>query len=74
MTSSTRSSQTGTDEVPATHLKYRPDFPDRFGGVEQARAFCQQFFAWYNDEHHHSGIAWHTPHIWTTRGCPGRPG
>jgi putative transposase len=43
-------------------LKYRPDFPDRFGSIEQARAFCQQFFAWYNDEHRHSGIAWHTPH------------
>lgn len=42
-------------------LKYRPDFPDRFGSYEDALAFCRRFFAWYNDEHRHSGIAWHTP-------------
>ena len=29
-------------------LKYRPEFPDRFGSIEDARAFCQKFFAWYN--------------------------
>jgi len=28
-------------------LKYRPGFPDRFGSIEDARAFCQDFFAWY---------------------------
>jgi putative transposase len=43
-------------------LKYRPDFPDRFGCIEDARAFCRGFFRWYNTEHRHSGIAWHTPH------------
>ena len=43
-------------------LKYRPDFPQRFGGLVQARAFCQRFFGWYNTQHRHSGIAWHTPH------------
>jgi putative transposase len=43
-------------------LKYRPDFPDRFGSIVEARAFCQRFFGWYNTEHRHSGIAWHTPH------------
>jgi len=37
-------------------LKYRPDFPERFDTIEQARAFCREFFPWYNDEHHHSGI------------------
>lgn len=37
-------------------LKYRPDFPDRFGSIQDARAFCQGFFAWYNCEHRHSGI------------------
>jgi putative transposase len=42
-------------------LKYRPDFPDRFGCIEDARAFCQRFFRWYNTEHYHSGIAWHHP-------------
>ena len=24
--------------------------------------FCQRFFRWYNTQHRHSGIAWHTPH------------
>jgi putative transposase len=42
-------------------LKYRPDFPDSFGSLEDARAFCQQFFSWYNTEHYHSGIGWHHP-------------
>jgi putative transposase len=43
-------------------LKYRPEFPKTFGSLPEARAFCQRFFAWYNTEHRHSGIAWHTPH------------
>jgi putative transposase len=42
-------------------MKYRPDFPNRFGSIEEARAFCQTFFAWYNTEHRHSGIAMLTP-------------
>ena len=42
-------------------LKYRPDFPDRFGCIQDSRAFCQQFFSWYNDEHRHSGLGLLTP-------------
>ncbi len=42
-------------------LKYMPEFPDRFGSQEHARQFCQRFFPWYNDEHRHSGIGYHTP-------------
>ncbi|MCP4643356.1 MAG: transposase, partial [bacterium] len=42
-------------------LKYRPDFPARFGSLQDARAFCKEFFTWYNTRHHHSGIAWLTP-------------
>src|SRR5476651_405605 len=42
-------------------LKYRPDFPDRFGSIEDARAHCQQFFRWYNHEHRHGGIGWMAP-------------
>jgi len=30
-------------------FKYRPDFPERFGSIEDARAHCQQFFQWYNN-------------------------
>jgi putative transposase len=37
-------------------LKYRPDFPDRFGCIEDARGFCRAFFPWYNNEHKHTGI------------------
>ena len=44
-------------------LKYRPEFPDRFGSPEDARAHGQGFFHWYNFEHHHSGIAMLTPHM-----------
>ncbi len=43
-------------------MKYRPEFPDRFGSIQDARAFCRLFFDWYNTQHHHSGIGLHTPH------------
>ena len=42
-------------------LKYRPDFPDCFGAIQDARAHCQVFFPWYNNDHRHSGIAFMTP-------------
>jgi len=42
-------------------LKYRPEFPKRFGSPEDARGFCRGFFRWYNEEHHHSGIGLMTP-------------
>src|ERR1700675_3468161 len=42
-------------------MKYRPEFPDRFGCIQDSRAFCQPFFAWYNDDHRHSGIGMMTP-------------
>jgi len=43
-------------------LKYRPEFPDRFGCLQHARRFCGPFFGWYNTEHRHSGLAMLTPH------------
>jgi putative transposase len=42
-------------------LKYCPSFPERFGSAEDARAFCREFFPWYNGEHRHSGIGLLTP-------------
>jgi len=42
-------------------LKYRPGFPNRFDSIIHARAFCRDFFGWYNHEHRHSGIALMTP-------------
>jgi putative transposase len=43
-------------------LKYRPDFPARFGAYEDAEAFCQRFFPWYNTEHRHGALGLMTPH------------
>ena len=43
-------------------LKYRPDFPDRFGSIEHGRSHCGVFFSWYNTEHHHVGLGLFTPH------------
>jgi putative transposase len=43
-------------------LKYRPDFPERFGSLEHGRSFCGDFFPWYNTAHHHVGLGLFTPH------------
>jgi putative transposase len=42
-------------------MKYRPEFPTRFGGLHDARAHCVDFFPWYNNEHHHGGLGMLTP-------------
>ena len=42
-------------------MKYRPEFPARFGSFQDAHAFCGRFFRWYNHQHRHSGIGFHTP-------------
>ena len=42
-------------------MKYRPDYPDRFGSIQDARTWARPFFHWYNHEHHHSGLALLTP-------------
>jgi putative transposase len=42
-------------------LKYMPGFPARFASLDDARAFLRRFFAWYNDEHRHTGLNLHTP-------------
>jgi len=42
-------------------LKYQPEFPKNFGCIEDAKAFCRRFFAWYNQEHHHVGLGLMTP-------------
>jgi len=44
-------------------LKYCPQFPDRFGSIEDGRAFGQAFFRWYNQEHRHSGLGFLTPAV-----------
>ena len=42
-------------------MKYRPEFPKRFGCYEDALSFCREFIGWYNEEHYHSGIGMLTP-------------
>jgi putative transposase len=42
-------------------MKYQPDYPERFGSPLHARGWAQEFFGWYNEHHHHSGIALFTP-------------
>ena len=44
-------------------LKYCPEFPDRFGSLQDARSFSDSFFSWYNKEHRYSGIAMLTPEM-----------
>ncbi len=44
-------------------MKYRPDFPKRFGCIQDARSFCRGFFPWYNTEHYHSGLGLLTPEM-----------
>lgn len=42
-------------------MKYRPDYPDRFGSPADARAWAREFFPWYNDEHYHTALGLLTP-------------
>lgn len=42
-------------------LKYRPEFPHRFGSLEDALLYCREFFHWYNHDHYHSGLGLLTP-------------
>ncbi|MCP5035040.1 MAG: IS3 family transposase [Actinomycetia bacterium] len=42
-------------------VKYRPDYPERFGDIAQARTWMRKFVVWYNTEHYHSGIGYLHP-------------
>jgi putative transposase len=44
-------------------LKYCPQFPERFGSIEDGRAFGQVFFPWYNQDHRHSGLGFLPPAV-----------
>jgi putative transposase len=43
-------------------LKYHPEFPERFGSLQDTRSFLLDFFLWYNAMHHHSALGWLTPY------------
>ena len=40
---------------------YRPEMPERFGSLEDARTFFAALLDWYNERHYHTGIALLTP-------------
>lgn len=42
-------------------MKYRPTYPERFGSIQDARAWARSFFRWYNHDHHHSALGLMTP-------------
>jgi len=42
-------------------LKYRPDFPAKFGSIQDARSFTRDFVGWYNEEHRHSALGFLSP-------------
>ena len=42
-------------------LKTQPCYPKYFNDLNHARQWCGEFFDWYNDEHHHSGLNGHIP-------------
>jgi putative transposase len=44
-------------------MKYRPDYPDRFPDMDQARAWAVPFFDWYNNQHRHSSLGLMTPEM-----------
>ncbi len=44
-------------------LKYRPDYPERFGCLMDARTWAHDFFDWYNQSHHHTGLGLLTPAV-----------
>ena len=44
-------------------MKYRPDYPERFGSIQDARNWARAFFRWYNNDHHHSALGLMTPTV-----------
>ena len=42
-------------------FKSRASYPEYFGNLDEARAFCVRFVEWYNTSHRHSRLDWLTP-------------
>ena len=42
-------------------MKHRPNYPGHFETIQQAREWLEEYVLWFNTEHHHSALAWHTP-------------
>lgn len=41
--------------------KYQPDYPGCFESISHATQWNENYFDWYNFDHHHSGLAGYTP-------------
>ena len=50
-------------EVQFKTLKYCPSFPTTFASIQDARAFCAEFFDTYNHHHRHVGLGLLTPEV-----------
>ncbi|WP_316771111.1 integrase core domain-containing protein [Streptomyces sasae] len=60
-------------EAHSKTTKHMSDYPERFDSLAHAREWFDAFIAYYNHEHRHSGIGWHTPasvHFGTAEGGP----
>ncbi len=68
------SNDTPCSEAQFKTLKYRPDFPARFGSLDDARSYCRRFFAWCNTAHRHAGIGYFTPEAVHTGTAPSQHG
>ncbi len=44
-------------------MKYHAGYPACFGSPADARVWCQAFFLWYNQAHHHTGLGLLTPSV-----------
>ena len=42
-------------------MKYCPAWPGHFDTLEAARAWCTEFFDYYNHQHRHRNLGLHTP-------------
>lgn len=42
-------------------VKYQPDYPGRFQDTRHGCHWFDDFFGWYNDDHHHDGLNLFTP-------------
>jgi len=56
------SNDTPYSEAQFRTLKYRPEFPARFGSIEDARGITADLLRWYNPDHHHVGLGLMTPY------------
>jgi len=42
-------------------MKYQPDYPKKFGSIEEARIWCAEYVKWYNEVHYHTELGLYTP-------------